>query len=133
MTTFYLTPRRLARRYANLPDAVQTDVHIPVDVSADADGYTLTALVPGLAAEAVAIEVLENTITLRGEFSRQELPEGSQVLLQERPSGAFLRTLRLPGALNPAQAEAEVKHGVLTVRVPKAEEARPKQIKVKAK
>ncbi len=132
MTTFYLSPR-LARRAAPLAESQRTEVHIPVDVRADGEAYTLTAFVPGIEPDAVAIEVLEDTITLRGELPAPELAEGEQVLLRERPTGLFQRTLRLPTTLDAAKAEAEVKLGVLTVRVPKAETAKAKQIKVKSK
>jgi HSP20 family protein len=132
MTLYFHSPRRLARRYEALADGQRPEVHIPVDVTADEDGFTLTALVPGLEPEQVKIEVLEDAVSIRGEFPSAEAEEG-RALLRERPSGRFSRTLRLPAALDASQAEAEVKHGVLSLRVPKAEEARAKTIKVRAK
>ncbi|TAK13442.1 MAG: Hsp20/alpha crystallin family protein [Anaerolineae bacterium] len=133
MSLYYVSPHRLARRIAALSESQRPDVHIPVDVTADEEGFTLIALVPGLAPDQVSIEVLEETITLRGEFQAPETGEGVRVLLSERPTGRFSRTLRLPASLDAARAEADVKQGVLTVRVPKAESAKAKQIKVKAK
>ncbi|MBI3159557.1 MAG: Hsp20/alpha crystallin family protein [Chloroflexi bacterium] len=132
MTLYFHSPRRLARRYEALADGQRPEVHIPVDVTADDEGYTLTALVPGIEPEEVKIEVLEDAIAIRGDFSHAG-PEGNQTLLRERPSGHFSRTLRLPTAVDANKAEAEVKHGVLTVRVPKAEAAKARQIKVRAK
>lgn len=128
MLRYYVAPsHRLARAQA---DNRRTDVHIPVDVIADDDGYTLTAFLPGVNAEDVKIEVLEDVISISGELPAVD--EDASYLLRERPSGAFSRKLRMPTILNAAKAEAEVVNGVLSVRVPKAEEAKAKQIKIKA-
>jgi HSP20 family molecular chaperone IbpA len=65
MLTYYVSPqRRLARRLAHLNDTRFADVHIPVDVIKDGEEYVITALLPGISAEDVAIEILEDTITL---------------------------------------------------------------------
>lgn len=133
MSLYYVSPRRLARRFEALAESQRPEVHIPVDVTASEEGFTLTALVPGIEPDQVAIEVLEDTITLRGDFPTFEIGDGERALLRERPAGRFSRTLRMPAPLDAARAEAEVKHGVLTVRVPKAESAKAKQIKVKTK
>ena len=132
MMTYYVSPRHLARRFAQLSDRQRSEVYIPVDVTENEDGYELTAYVPGVSAEDVTIEVLEDVISIRGEFPVSE-DENVKYLLRERPSGSFSRSLRLPTELAASKAEAEVINGVLTVRVPKAEEAKAKLIKVKAK
>jgi HSP20 family protein len=68
-------------------------------------------------------------VTITGEFKADE----SEYLMQELPHGAFSRTLQLPAALDPSKAEAAIKDGVLTLRLAKAESARPKTIKVAVK
>lgn len=129
MLRYYVAPsQRVARTQG---DSRCSGVHIPVDVIADEDGYTLTAFLPGINAEDVKIEVLEDVIAISGELPAAE--EDANYLLRERPSGEFSRKLRMPAILNAAKAEAEVVNGVLSVRVPKAEEAKAKQIKIKAK
>ncbi len=131
--TYYVSPRRqMARRLAQLSDNRNPDVHIPVDVIVDGDDYLISAYVPGIAAEDVKIEVLEDTISISGEFAVEE-NEDSEYLLRERPTGSFSRKLRLPLLLDTTGAEAEVKDGVLSLRVPQAEESKAKQIKVKVK
>ena len=135
MTKYYIAPRnRRAHHVAQLAQARQTEVHIPVDVIVDGDDFILSAYVPGVLVEDVKIEVIENVIAISGEFPMDEiLSEDAQYLLRERPYGRFKRVLRLPAKLDTGKAEAEVINGLLTLRVSKAEEAKAKLIKVKAK
>jgi HSP20 family protein len=133
MVTYYVSPRRrLAHRFGQMTDAARPDVQIPVDVIAEGDDYRITALVPGVNAEDLQIEILEDVVSIKGEFVSY-LDDDAKILRQERPAGIFERTMRLPAMLNAAGAEAEVINGVLNLRVPKAEEAKAKQIKVKVK
>lgn len=105
-------------------------VRIPLNVKAEDDAFVITAWVPGLEADDLRIEVLEDTVTLEGEF---KAPEGEGLLLQEIPVGHFKRVLTMPTPLDPSKAQAELKNGVLTLTLPKAESVRPKEIKVVAK
>lgn len=133
MMTRYITPRRrMARRYAPAIDARRFEVHIPVDVTVEDEAFTITAFVPGVSAEDVKIEVLDDLVTISGDFPAEE-GEDTRYLLRERPSGSFSRSLRLPVTLDASGAEAEVKDGILNLRVPQAEESKAKQIKVKVK
>lgn len=104
-----------------------------LDIAARGEEYVITASVPGLKAEDLHLEVLGDTVTLRGELPAPEAAENEQWLLRERRYGKFARTITLPTEVNGAQAEASVEQGVLTVRLPKAETAKPKSIKVQAK
>ena len=106
---------------------------LPLNVMLSGETYVITAAVPGLKAEDLHLEVLGDTVTLRGELPAPEVAENDQWLLRERRSGKFVRTLTLPTEVEGAQAEATVEQGVLTVRLPKAETAKPKSIKVLAK
>jgi HSP20 family protein len=108
------------------------DVHIPVDVIQVEEEFEITAYVPGLDAEAIEIEIIDDTISIKGEFNAVE-DEDVRYLLRERPNGRFIRKLRLPNALDSSKANAEVRNGVLTLRVSKAEHEKAKLIKVKAK
>jgi HSP20 family protein len=139
MMTMYISPyRRIANlRQAmdrlideNLPEAptIERDMLLAVDVKAEDDGYEVTAMVPGLEADDLNIDILNNTITIRGEFKGSD-PDTDYVAC-ELPHGRFLRVLTLPVALNSAKAEASIMNGLLTLRVPKAEAYRPKAIKV---
>lgn len=115
---------RLAHRAAHI---------LPVDVRAEGDDFILTAAVPGLRAEDVQVEVLAERVTLRVEIPAPAADEKATWLLQERRYGAFTRTLDFPVELDGAQAEAVVENGLLTLRIPKAETAKPKVVKVSAK
>ncbi len=111
-------------------DTRQRGVRIPLNVKAEDDAFIITAWVPGLEADDLHIEVLEDTVVLEGEF---KAPEAEGLLLQEIPVGPFKRVITLPTPLEPGKAEAELTDGVLTLRLPKADAVRPKEIKVVAK
>lgn len=117
---------------ANIEAEPRPQVFIPLDVKAEADGFEITALLPGVAAEDLNITIVNDTLTIDGEI-KSEYDEKAAYLLRERPSGRFYRTVRLPDPVDSARVEASLVNGVLTLRVPKAEEARPKTIKVTSK
>jgi len=107
---------------------------LSMDVEARNDEYIVQANVPGVKPEDLQIEIVDNTVTLRGEFKAEtKNNEEKNYLLMERSYGSFSRTISFPTAVNAARAEANVEHGILTLRLPKAEEAKPKLISVKAK
>ena len=110
--------------------ANEREMALAVNVHASDDVYTVTALVPGLTAEDLNIEILNNTITLRGEFKNEGLADNAHSLMSELPFGKFGRVITLPTAVESSKADANIKNGVLTLQVPKAEAARPKTIKV---
>ena len=140
--TMYVSPYR---RMANLREtmnrliedsmtensASEREMLLPVDVRVLDEEYILQALVPGLEADDVNLEILNNTVSIRGEFKNVE-EENSKYLISELPAGRFNRVITLPTALEPAKAEATLKNGVFTLRIPKAEAHRPKVIKVNA-
>jgi HSP20 family protein len=120
--TYYFTTRPIH----NHSNHTETEYHLPMDVSEIENGYALRAIVPGLTAEDLNIQVIENVVTIEGEYKAEE----SEYLLRELPAGKFHRSLRMPADLDATKAAAEIKDGILTVRLPKAEHALPKQIKV---
>ncbi|NMB61365.1 MAG: Hsp20/alpha crystallin family protein [Chloroflexi bacterium] len=107
----------------------EREVMVPIDVRAEDDDFIVTALVPGLKPEDLNIQVINETVTLSGELDFGK-DEKINYIHKEIPGGKFHRTITLPATLNAAKAEANVENGVLTLRVPKAEEAKPKTIKV---
>ena len=142
MRTVYLSPYhqrkmlrnsmdRLFQESFSIPRATDYRNTIPVDVEALPDEYILHATVPGLDPEDLKIDVLENTVTIQGEIGGDD--EGNEWLLHERRQGKFSRTLTLPTELDAAKADASLEHGVLSLRIPKAETARPKSIEVTTK
>ena len=105
------------------------EVLVPINVRAEDDNFIITALVPGLKPEDLSIQVINETVTLSGEL-KMDVDEKANYIHKECPSGKFHRTITLPSTLEAAKAEAKVENGVLTLSVPKAEEAKPKTIKV---
>lgn len=104
-----------------------------LDVLAKDDEYIITAAIPGLKPEDVNIEVQNNTVTIRGEVVAPEADGQAQWMLQERSYGRFARTLNFPVELDSVKAEAAVENGVLSLRVPMAETAKPRMVKIQAK
>lgn len=124
--SLYIQPypfRRVVRRLAEQP----RQNSLRVNVREDEDAYTLYALVPGLKAEDVNIQVLENVVSIEGEYKSDE---NADFVLNEIPQGEFHRTLRMPSEIDAEKVEAKILDGVLTLTLPKAESARPKKIKV---
>jgi HSP20 family protein len=91
----------------------------------------LRAEVPGLSQNDVELTIDEKTLSLKGE-RRDNVPEGYSVHRKERAAYRFARSFALPAKIDPDQVEASLKHGVLTVTLPKAKEAQPRQINVRA-
>jgi HSP20 family protein len=118
--------RQMARRWAE--NREQT-LRINVREDAEQGAYVLSALVPGLKAEDLKIQVLDDVVRIQGEYKMDE----SNYLVRELPNGSFTRTLRLPAPIDAEHVEADITNGILTLRLPKAESARPKQIKIQAK
>lgn len=130
--TYFIAPHpyRMARHFARMAGFDRSDEScLAVDVREEAGAYVVNALVPGLKAEDLNIQVLDNTVTIEGEFKN----DGSEYLMQELPSGSFRRTLQLPVALDAGKAEARINDGLLTLRLAKVESAQPRTIKVNAK
>jgi len=116
--------RRVVRRW------VENDQHtLGVNIREEDEAYELSALVPGLNAENLNIQVLEDVVRIEGEYKLDE----AQYLVRELPHGSFIRTLRLPAAIDADHVEAKIADGVLTLKLPKAESARPKKINIKVK
>jgi HSP20 family protein len=127
---YYISPRRyyLTRRWNDeTPGAAEFT--LPVDVREEEAAYVISALVPGMKADDIRLQINEDVLTIEGVRQRDE----QSYLLRELPYGAFRRSLRLPVEVDGDAAEATVADGLLTLRVPKAETALPKTIKVISK
>jgi HSP20 family protein len=125
--TFYVQTypyRRMARRWAE-----NNEQTLGVNIREEDDVYILSALVPGVKSDALNIQVLEDVVRIEGEYQMDE----SKYLIRELPNGSFVRTLRLPAPIDAEHVEADITDGVLTLSLPKAESARPKQIKINSR
>lgn len=100
------------------------------DILEDEEAYRVQAGLPGIAPEQVEISLLGTTLRITGEIAPVTPPEGSRWLVRERRQGRFDRVFTLPTAVNGEAVTATVEHGLLTITLPKAASARPRQIKV---
>ena len=101
-----------------------------LDLYEDRDHLVLKAELPGMKKEDIDISLHGDVLTLSGERKEEETYEMAETYRSERFLGKFQRTLTLPVAVNASKVQASYKDGVLTVTLPKSEEAKPKQIQV---
>jgi HSP20 family protein len=104
----------------------------PVNLYDAGDRYVLTVPVPGMAPDELDLSITGETLTLRGERKRPEGLSDENYRRQERPYGRWSRTVTLPDRVESAQVSASYAQGVLSVTLPKAESAKPRQISVTA-
>ena len=105
----------------------------PADVLVDDDGVTVHLDVPGLHADNLEIELENEVLMVRGERPVPYQPEnGDKTSWRriERPFGRFERSLRVPRGLDPGSIQASLENGVLTLRIPKPEQLKPRRIEI---
>jgi HSP20 family protein len=103
-----------------------------VDVHETNDEIVVTAALPGMKAEDVEITMTGQNLSLRGEFKADDEINRDQYLYRERRFGSFSRSIQLPVRVQGERAEATFTDGVLTLRIPKSEEVKPRQIRISA-
>ena len=103
----------------------------PVDIEEQPDRYTLHLELPGLKLEDIKITLEDNTLVIRGEKTRTEEQKNATYHRLERVYGTFERTFSLTHAVKSDKIEATYRDGVLEVSVPKAEEAKAREIPIK--
>lgn len=106
---------------------------LPLDVYGTEDEVILIAAIPGMDADDIAITIDKNTVSISGTMpnvAESEDAKGATWYLHELPSGTFERSLTLPFALDANGAEASFEDGMLRLTLPKAENEKPRQIKV---
>jgi HSP20 family protein len=101
----------------------------PVNLYEAADGFVLTAELPGLRSEEIEVTVERDRVTLRGQ-RRIEHPKDASLHRVERQAGTFRRTVQLPVEVASDKVDAVYRNGVLMLRIPKAPELRPRRISV---
>ena len=102
-----------------------------VDITEDEKEYLLKAELPDVKKEDIKLTVKDNVMSISGERKYEQEEKGKKYHRVERAYGSFLRSFTLPDAADGSKVSAEYKDGVLNVRLPKSEKARPKSIEVK--
>lgn len=118
-----LEPFQLARRAYQYP---------PLNLHDAGDRYLLSAQVAGAQAGDLDLSITGETLTIKGERKRSDGVKDEQYRRQERPVGRWARTITLPDRVDGSLVTAAFANGVLTVALPKAESAKPRQIAVTA-
>ena len=102
----------------------------PVDIRETADTFEFTAELPGLTKDDVSITIEDKVLTLSGERKWDEEENKNNYHRVERAYGSFTRAFTLPSVVDSDKVSARFEHGILTVSVPKAEEVKPRRIKI---
>jgi HSP20 family protein len=125
---------RMWRRFPSLKRLRELEGISPaVDMYDKKDEIVVKAEVPGVEKENISISLTDNTLTIKGEIKKEEEVKEEDYYYAERSYGSFSRTLTLPAKVQADKVKASFKNGVLEIHLPKAEEAKPKEIKVEVK
>ena len=108
-------------------------IAVPVDLWETNDAYHLRADLPGITPEAIDINVTADTVAFSGETKAMTDVASDGWLRQERRVGKFQRSFTLPVQIDPNKVQAHFEHGVLDLVLPKADQVKPRTIKVNAK
>ncbi len=139
MTLYFRNPemiaesrRRMLRRM--MDETYNTDrvLSFPLEMKATENDFTLKAMLPGLSAEEINIRYEDGVLTIDGEYTSIS-EEGKECLFSEMPVGRFSRSIEIKEPIVVDKIDASMKDGILTILIPKAEEAKPKTIKINAK
>ena len=103
---------------------------LPLDVTTSEDAVTIEAALPGIKPEDVDITVENGTVRISGKTAEERKADEGSYVVQEIRRGSFSRTVTLPNGLEPDKATATFEHGILRLEIPKAEQLKPRQIKI---
>jgi HSP20 family protein len=107
-------------------------LNLALDVVEKPEEFVVKASLPGVKPEDVDVTFNDNVLTIKGEISSEEEKEDSRYHLRERRYGSFARSLSLPRGINSDAIEAKFSEGVLTLRLPKSEEVKPRRIAIQS-
>ena len=113
--------------------AAATPRAVAVDMYETEEAVVVKTAVPGADPEDIDISITGDSLTIKGEFKADQEIEEADCICRERAYGAFSRSLTIPVSVEASEAEAEFEDGILTLTLPKAEELKPKAIKVKSR
>lgn len=121
--------RELDRLTQQVFGSVARPAAMPMDAYRAGDDFLVHFDLPGVNPESIDLDVERNVLTVRAE-RRSPAPEGAEVFAAERPSGGFSRQLFLGDSLDTEHIDASYEAGVLTLRIPVAEQAKPRKIQI---
>ena len=103
---------------------------LPLDVTTTKDSVTIEAALPGIKPEDVDITLENGTVTITGRTADERKAEEGSYVVQEIRRGSFSRSVTLPNGLETDKANATFENGILRLEIPKAEQVKPRQIKI---
>jgi HSP20 family protein len=104
---------------------------LAVDVVENKDDFVVKASIPGINPDDLDVSYSDDTLTIKGEIKSENEYKEDQYHLRERRYGSFARSISLPTKIKGDAIDASYQNGVLTLRLPKAEEVKPKRIAIK--
>jgi HSP20 family protein len=113
--------------------APMSAANLAIDMFETKDEVVVKAALPGVKPEQVEVTITGNTLTISGESNEENEVKEQDYIRKERRYGSFTRSVTLPNGLKADKADATFENGVLTLKVPKSEEVKPKSIKIKSK
>ena len=105
---------------------------LPIDISEKDGKVVVRASLPGFAREDIDVQVHEGVLSIKAQKTEESEEQGERFYRRERRVGAVSRRIALPGIVDEATVDAELKNGVLTLQVPLPEKAKPKQIDIRS-
>ena len=117
-------------RFFSSGDPASDEGFFPIDLYETADAVVVEASLPGIKPDDIDISVTGQALTLRGEMKSDREEKAQNFYRHERRHGTFVRQVGLPTEVNTGKAEAVFEHGVLRLRLPKADSVQPKTIKI---
>jgi len=105
---------------------------LPLDVVEDENDYVVKASLPGIKPDDLDITYNKGMLTIKGEIKDESETTRGQYHLRERRFGTFSRSISLPSTVKPEDIQAEFEHGILTLKLPKVEEVKPKRIPIQS-
>jgi HSP20 family protein len=116
--------------FGGTPGTWSRPTPMPMDAYRRGDEYVVAFDLPGVAPDAIELDVERNVLTVKAERRPPELGENAEMQVSERPLGVFSRQLFLGETLDPDRIEAGYDAGVLTLKIPIAEQAKPRKIAI---
>jgi HSP20 family protein len=124
--------KEMEQIFGHTDRGIHTGVFPPLNLFDDGDNLTVTVEVPGVDLNTLEVTATANTLSLKGERVKPDVEQNVAFHRQERRYGTFSRSITLPVEINPDKVKAGYKNGILEVVLSKAEETKPKKIKISA-
>ena len=124
--------REMDRMYTETRTTAEAGVFPPLNLYDDGESLVVRAEVPGIDPLDLDISATSNSLTVKGERKTPQTNDDASFHRRERSYGTFSRSINLPQEINPDKVQASCKLGVLEIMLPKAEEAKPRSIKIQS-